>query len=279
MLTDQSLKSRLFACIAAAGISLAVANPTLGGDCGCETACDACPALAEGCTCNCSRAKKPNCLCKAFDAVTGGIEKLLGFVKCGGGCDQLLCDDACDAAMIDELMQPIPGVIHHHPHHVHSAPSPVHSAPIHQHQPYSGPTQNLQLTPTGPSQWQGAQQPMADPHAEMRMTEPRMQSSQGQHLGGGAVAEPDMGVVPPPVRMSVPKPAQDRQSIPDDEPNTDRDSLFDTLSDPFGDDAAKTRKYRSVRPTRYDEYELRPISKKPISRSYSTSSRRPKSVR
>ncbi len=70
-----------------------------------------------------------------------------------------------------------------------------------------------------------------------------------------------------------------RQRVPQSEPNSERGSLFDTLSDPFRDDQTRTRTYQPVRPSSYDDVELRPISKRPLSRSYSESSRRASSVR
>lgn len=249
MMTDPSIKSRLFACIVAATIGLTTANTTLAGDCGCKAACDTCPAVVSTCSCDCSHSKKPSCLHKALDAITSGFKKMCSFGKRGGGCDQL-CDDACDAAMIDELMLPTPAAVHHHPHHAYSEPVQIDSAPIHVHPLHEHPLH---------------EHPLHDHEhdTELHMTEPRIQPLQDEHTS----ADGESGIVPPPVRMSVP------------EPDNDRESLFDTLSDPFNDDEVRRRTYRSVRPTSYDEYGLRPISKRPLSRNYSTSSRRAASVR
>ena len=283
MLTNRSLRSRFLAYLTAGGMCLAVAGNTHGADCGCAASCDVCPTVVScGRSCDCSSGcEQPNCLDKAFNAFTGGIGKMLCFRGFGGGCDEPACDDGCDAAMMGELMEPMnPSEFHHHPHHVHSAPP--HSAPVvkpYYPPVYSGPTKNVQITPTGPSQWQGAGQPVIDPpESEIQMAQPLMEAQDpGQHLGGGAIAEPESSVVPPPVRM--PEPEFQRQPVPDPAPNTERGSLFDSLSDPFRDDQTRSRIYHPVRPSGYDDVELRPISKRPLSRSYSESSRRVSKVR
>ncbi len=303
MLVNRSMKNRLLACFAIAGISLTASSSTLAADCGCEPTCGACTTTASACTCNCSRrGPKHNCLFKAFDAVADGFEKLFHLNR--SGCDEMSCDDACDAAMIDDLMVPMPPVEHRHSHHGYHAHSghghsghghsghahsaPTHSPPV----PYNGPTRNLQLTPTGPSQWEGAGQHMVDPQeTEFHMSEPRMEPSPdaGQHLGGGVIGEPEMmGTVPPPVRVEeFPNGSRldgsqldgsqlDGSGIDSD---SGREELFDSLSDPFGDDQTQVRRYQPVRPSNYDEDYLRPISKRPLSRSESSSSRRLKSIR
>jgi hypothetical protein len=167
--------------------------------------------------------------------------------------------------MIDELMLQAPPAEHQHhrPHHAVPTPTPGHSAPAHSHPHPTGPTPNLRIAPTGPSQWQPTPQPMSDPP--------------GQHLGGDGITEPE--AVPPPVRLD------------ESETELDRGSLFDTLEDPFSDDSAAVRTYRPVRPSNYqtDNFHnendsdqadwLRPISKRPLPQSYDRSSRRPRSVR
>ncbi len=90
--------------------------------------------------------------------------------------------------MIDELMLPMPPTnLHHRPHHVEPFVPPVHS----------GPTHDVQITPTGPSQWQGAGQAVIDPpRSEMRMTQPLTELQDiGQHLGGDVLAEPEAEVL------------------------------------------------------------------------------------
>ncbi len=245
-----SLPKRLLACAAAGGIGLMSMANAGAGNCGCEASCSACPPVnCCQCTCKCSPWPKHNCLSKAMDKVASGFEKLFG---CGSCCEDACCDDACDAAMIEELMMPAPPSNLHHHHHSVPSVSPVAPMP----KAYHGPTRDMRITPTGPSQWHDAGQPTIDP------------PSQGQHLGApGALPEPT-DRVPPPVRMPEPEP---RQTEPDN-----GGSLFDTLSDPFkDDDEAAVRMHRSVRPSSY----LQPITVnsrnvKPLSRSTYTSSRR-----
>lgn len=276
MFTDRSLKRRLLAWVAAGGMSLAGTGHTLAADCNCHTACATCAPEESGCTCDCSGGRKHNCLHKAIHAVAGGIGKLLHRDKCG--CKEQLCDDGCDAAMIEELMVPAPPMVMHHGHHsasehpayphLHHHPAqpldhpnsaPVHSAPV--QEPYQGPTRDVQLTPTGPSQWEGAG---------------RTPLPQGQHLGSpDPLLDPEMGSVPPPVRL----PGQIEPVAPQLDEPMDRESLFDTLSDPFRDDQTKARSYRRVRPSSYDAGDLQPISRLPLPSDEGSSSRRASSIR
>lgn len=128
-----------------------------------------------------------------MDGLKMGIDRL--FHRCKGGCDDVLCDDACDAAMIEELMMP------------------------------------PQLTP--------------HVHSHGDPTPPAVE---------GTLPRPIEEVQPmtPPVRLQEP-PA-----------NPDRGSLFDTLDDPFTDDEARAQTYRPVRPSAYNQVELRPIQLQPI---------------
>lgn len=87
-----------------------------------------------------------------------------------------------------------------------------------------------------------------------------MAPQSGQHLGSdNGLPQLEPRAVDPPVRL----PEMDRPTIPEVDPATDRDSLFDTLSDPFGDDA-RVRTYRRVRPTSYEQEVLRPIRRVPL---------------
>lgn len=278
MLTIRSLKSRFLASVIAGGLCLAVAGNTLAADCGCSNSCDVCPTASSGNCCDCSSGKKKhNCLYKALDAFAGGVERLFCLDRCDSRCDESVCDDGCDSAMFDELMLPMPPTeIQHHRHHDHSAPIVKPFVP----HAYSGPTHDVQITPTGPSQWQGAGQPVIDPpRSERRMSQPLIESQDmGQHLGGGAMAKPEAADSPP-VRIQEPDMEIRRQPVPQSQPEIERESLFDTLSDPFRDDQTRTRSYQPVRPSSYDDVELRPIRKRPLSRSYSESSRRVRSIR
>lgn len=271
MLTSRTVRSRFLACVAVGGISLAAAGNTFAADCGCGSSYNINPPTAPNITCPCQCAcgpKKPNCLTKALDALASGVDKLLHKDRCG--CDESVCDDGCDAAMIQDLMS-VPASQGHHHHHSNQVTMP----PV-----YSGPTKDVQITPMGPSQWKGAGQPSLDqPQTKLRMSEPHLDDSigSGQHLGRSA--EPIPGEVPPPVRIA-PLGDLPEQPVPEPQPEAERGSIFDSLSDPFRDDqTSRTRIYRPVRPSSYDDVELRPISKRPLSRSYSESSRRVSNAR
>ena len=92
----------------------------------------ACLAAGNGC---CPKVKKVNCLQKAMNGFSVGIHKLFSFGK--PGCDDMLCDDACDAAMIEELMLPPSSATHHHDHgahdHSHGDHSHEHGDHVHPH--------------------------------------------------------------------------------------------------------------------------------------------------
>ncbi|NND99282.1 MAG: hypothetical protein HKN47_18335 [Pirellulaceae bacterium] len=137
MLTNFRFPSRWLACFAAGCLCLMTADSdAMAGHCGCEATCEVCPPINAGCTCDCGHGKKFNCLQKALDGFTAGIDKLLSLGS--RGCDDALCDDACDAMMIEELMVPMaPSTIHHdHGHHaqeVHQHDAHTHGAHDHGH--------------------------------------------------------------------------------------------------------------------------------------------------
>lgn len=243
MLTHPSLRNRLIACIAAGGFCLAGANQATASECGCEATCAVCPTDSVECSCGCSSKKKHNGVYRALDAVAGGIEKLFGLNKRGNqsnDCDALLCDDACDAAMLDELMLPLPVMTHDHSQHTHAYPEQHYSTPlppaIQPAPSYADPSHGLQPAPTIPTP--------------------------------ALTVEPQ--ILPPKIPTLKLKPTEG--------------SLFDTLSNPFGDDEARVRIPRPVRPTSYqrpsserpsnEQGLLRPIRRIPLSQSYTKSNRR-----
>ncbi|MGB0595669.1 MAG: hypothetical protein ACPGLY_03085 [Rubripirellula sp.] len=75
--------------------------------------------------------------------ISAGIDKLLSFDNLlpfgKSNCDELLCDDACDAAMIEELRLPpaFPSEIDHHDHaaHDHGHSHEAHGQPLTTGQP------------------------------------------------------------------------------------------------------------------------------------------------
>jgi hypothetical protein len=122
MLIDRSTKLRFLALIATGVLSLGATTGVRAADCGCEVPCDADPIAVAGCDCGCEAAHG-NRFSGCLDKLQDGLKKLCDFKwKPGGGGN--LCDDACDAAMMEDLMLP-PGEIMHHGHvspHVHHAP-------------------------------------------------------------------------------------------------------------------------------------------------------------
>ncbi len=71
----------------------------------CDSGCDRCDSGCDGCS-PIFPGKPAGPVFKALDKIAGGVEKLFGLDKCGakGGAN---CDDACDAAMIEDLMIPM----------------------------------------------------------------------------------------------------------------------------------------------------------------------------
>ena len=289
MLNIRYPKSRLMAALLAAGVTFQGA--LYAGDCGCESPCNTCSPATPDCSCDSAPLLKKlkgtkgghNCLYRALDMLAGGIEKALHLDKpCAPKCDdacQSYCDDGCDAAMMREFAWPaVPAPNHSHGHttqpHIHSSPAPAPAKPLF-NDPYTGPTHDV--TPTGPSQWGG--------HSS---TPVEVSPPTGQHLGDDVLSVPrESATVPPPVRLRDPKPSA-RPQTPKPDPRTDRESLFDTLTDPFGDDEARAKAFRSVRPSNYEARVYRPIrvykdgSPAPVNRiplSSQDSSRRLKSLR
>jgi hypothetical protein len=127
MLIDCSTKLRSLAWIAAGVLSLSTAAGVRAADCGCEVPCDADPIAIAGCDCGCE-ADHGSSFSGCLDKLQDGLKKLCSFKWKPGGAGHL-CDDACDAAMMEDLMLP-PGEIMHHGHgspHVHHAPTPPHA--------------------------------------------------------------------------------------------------------------------------------------------------------
>lgn len=104
--------THVIACLAAGWISLSTvqieANAgDCGGRCACQSTREVCPPPAPNCRCGCNQGKKVNCFKKAFHGLSAGMNKMTKlFSLRKSGCDEMNCDDACDAAMIEELMLP-----------------------------------------------------------------------------------------------------------------------------------------------------------------------------
>lgn len=234
MLTARPIKSRFLACLAAGALSLSAMGDSLAENCGCQSECQSCPPPAASCGCNqCECApKKQNCLQKHFSKFASQFKNMLKPKK---GCDSM-CDDGCDAAMIEELMAPAPNSSHHH----HSQFVPT--------QP-TGDVETISPPPPTPLENPG--------RSDVKMSSPRIEVSP-------TIEGTQPKLMPPPVR----KPQTTEPS--------EEGGLFDSLNDPSGDDQTRRNLYQHIRPSAYeqDELGLRPIGHRPLSRSQSTSSRR-----
>lgn len=212
---------------------------------------------------------KNNPIYRTLDTVAGGIEKVLHLDDrrhCDSGCATMPsdgCDDGCDSAMMHELHMavPMPPVgsygepIHSHSHSsVNSPPAPI----VAPHREMTQSPRTLTAPPSPPASIQKYIQPIESKpqtRTRMRMSEPTMA----------------------PRSMSAPamrsRPAVPAPPIPIEK----SDSLFDTLSNPFGDDEVRVRRFEPVRPSHYEVDQER--SPSDLSRVESSSSRRRSSDR
>lgn len=151
MLTQRFNPCFLAAMVAIGGLTCVRANPITAADCGCELVCQECPPDACDCPCKCCPRKRPNYVYKALDSVAGGIEKLLRLDKlnCNGCGPEVICDDGCDAAMLNQFSESI---------------TPIYS----QESLPVAPEQHFQSVPSFPEGSPGMQMRMGQP----RMTEP-----------------------------------------------------------------------------------------------------------
>ena len=209
---------------------------------------DPCDCWDGSCdSCGSNRNVMADCLIfKSLDAIAGGIEKALGLEK-SSGCDALGCDDACDAANMQDLMMPMhPAEI---PMNGHSAPAL--SAPIvttpHVSAPPSAP---IDVRPMGPPAYHSPRAVPSGPSATQPMAPAQPAVPSGPSLGApGMDAPAPPSRTTPDVRPPIPKPIP--SPVPEPKSNDDG-SLFDALDDPFSDDEVRSyRPYRNVRPSGY----------------------------
>ena len=280
MFTIPKPASRHLMALIAAGGLLLTAIPAAADGCGCETRCVSCPRVSGcQCSCSCSLGLKHNCVSKAFKAFKSKVDGLLDFGKSKRGCDAC-CDDACDAAMIEELMLPLPPAVDHQ--RQQAPPATLHSAPM--PPPYNtSPSDQVPVVPphATPLPVDDIPAPPADaaPTDDMPILPdsaaiddmplmPLGSGWQGQDptVGSNILPEPPQEV-PPAIR---PPETDDPFQIDESQDG----SIFDSLSNPF-DDEARVRTRSPVRlsnyttPTRYST-----TDKRPLSRSRHMSSRR-----
>ncbi len=112
-------------------MSLFAAGNATAAECGCETPCDALPGELAGCDCGCSHSHHGNAFSNGFRKFQDQFKKICDLKWCDwklGGHGDPMCDDACDAAMMDDLMMPSPHIYPNeyvHPPQVHPHAHPV----------------------------------------------------------------------------------------------------------------------------------------------------------
>ncbi|QDT03455.1 hypothetical protein K227x_18390 [Rubripirellula lacrimiformis] len=199
---------------------------------------------------------------KALDGVAGGIEKVFGLDQCHSGCGTPTCDDGCDAAMLGELVVPMPPQMHTYAEPMHMHSDSVYEGSVHHNSGHHGssnvvqPHANTHGHAVESPQWQQTP-PVVAPQTKMQMSQPRITPQ---------ASRPQVAPIPksnaPMNRRAVPAPA-----IPEDK------SLFDALSDPFSDDEVSVRRIQTVRPSSY-EAPAPSVPRRALSSSDETSSRR-----
>ena len=281
---------RWIAAWAVTGILVTSATSSLAGGrgCGCGSSSPFGSASVDTCACqprctagggigaSMGSAFKRSLVYKALDGMAGGIERTLGLDQChASGCDQANCDDACDAAMIGELMVPMPHS------DSHAIPMPVQPRSRHIYsQPIESAPRNAEPDVIQPQPHVAPTAPKAQ--TKMRMSKPRWapQDNDASPLG-----QSPRGERQPPVPSSPPAQAPPEPPLPQPtEPQRQSDSLFDSLSNPFTDDEARVSRDNPVRASNY-EAELKQkshvprIERLPLSHSHHRSSRRSSSNR
>ena len=205
-----------------------------------------------GCSDGCEGGHGP--IYKALDTVAGGIEKLLFLgLKHRSSCDEMACDGGCDAMSMSEMMMyedsSIPS---------HMAP-PVRMSPMTSHPPmpqHSHPQPMSSQHMSAPPTIQHSDPALPPTAAPLRMSKPQMTSIPEQTPS-----------IPRPMPRPMPLPLRDDDATGSGVMPLDRsegDSLFDSLQDPFRDDAAQLNAPRIDREG----------STKTLPASYRTSSRR-----
>tara|TARA_R110002049_G_scaffold2750_4_gene21973 strand:- start:146656 stop:147849 length:1194 start_codon:yes stop_codon:yes gene_type:complete len=214
----------------------------MAADCDCwEASCDSCGSR--------DAAMKKCLIYKSLDALAGGIESVLGLDE-SAGCDEMGCDDACDAATMSEMMFPIEnaGPVHmHHSKPIHMLPSaPSHippPAPRHTPAPSAVP-----LPPAMPTPIESAPRNPSGQHLGTPSMQPTpLPRTTAPSTPAPRTPAPRTPAPRTPAPRAIPQPTPAPQAEPKQE-----GSLFDALEDPFSDDEVQNyRPYRNVRPSGY----------------------------
>ncbi|TWU37721.1 hypothetical protein Q31b_45100 [Novipirellula aureliae] len=220
-----------FAATLSAGLSFSC-TPVLASDCGCNTCGMGEVVMSDPCGCHsCDGGgvtKNHNPIFRTLDALAGGIEKVLGLDKCKSS--HVGCDSGCDASPYYESMMAIPNPVpmmsnsqSFDSHSSQSVPPPPVVTP---HQ--TSPRPSYESRPSYPSS------PSNVPMQSAPMQSAPMQSAPRTPMH---MSEP---------RIQTPVPNQ-RQENGD----SGGGSLFDSLSDPFSDEARRPQT-QTIRPTAFN---------------------------
>lgn len=175
MYPNRSITTLLLAATFTAGTWYFGTETADAADCGCSSPHHCCLGVKhDRCGCECSSWLEDNCLKRAF----ASVGKMFCFGS-DGGCDEGGCDDACDAAMVQELMMTEP--LHHQYPPIYETPAPIQSMPMQMSPSY-------QPQPVQPSRPQNMNRPMSP-----RLPEP-------------------IERVNPPVRVPEPQPVEEPDS-------------------------------------------------------------------
>lgn len=228
-----SIYPSALAAIAAAAVTLA-GSPAQAGGCPCQQ-----PREYPGAAiCECEsgwghREAKPGPIYKTLDAFAGGIEKLL---RLDSSSSDTVCDDACDAAMIDDLSQPPRHPATAHPHHHRAQPG------------YRAPHSHRHVSPHGaPAVPGGATD-------RLQMSSPNIQTLPNPSIPerGELRRQPSYGRTPGgrPAETSP----QRRGNSTSPSNGSERSGSGDASSDPFADDSVLVdpRGGKFVRPSNYE---------------------------
>jgi hypothetical protein len=135
MIRNRPVSFRLMVLSAAAATLVLMASSSTAADCGCEIPCDACSMDLSGCDGGCCDSRHTGCLSHGMHKFKDRLHKLFSKKWCNWslcGRKDSCCDDACDAALMQDLMWPAARSMHEsgQPHADHVLPAPQAMQPI-----------------------------------------------------------------------------------------------------------------------------------------------------
>ena len=179
-------------------------------------------AIAEDCHCHAGHGP----IYRTLDAFAGGIEKLLRLDQpARGACDEFACDGGCDALSMQDVMQ----------------------MPM-EHQPFThGDAGPMYMEDPG---LPAVPQPMMEPQPMMQRSAPPASMQMSPHRMTPMSESSQPNQMPMQIREQQGGPTGSGVMPSDQE---QRDSIFDSLQDPFRDDSARIHRSQPVpsRPASY----------------------------